>query len=116
MPRFTQVGLEARSRLVSSGKGYQERAPFREALAGLDNDRTLEIEPDQGERLQTIRVRLRRAAKEVGREIQVGETQEGTLLVWLADAGQPVRRRRRRRSTDQQQGTDLPVPQGAMLG
>ena len=99
MPRFTQVGVEARSRLISGGKGYQERAPFREALAGLDNNGTLEIEPEQGERLQAIRVRLRRAAREVGREIQVGVTQEGTLLVWLADAGQPVRRRRRRRAT-----------------
>ena len=113
MPRFTRVGLEARSRLVSGGKGYQERAPFREALAGLDHNGTLEIEPDQGERLQAIRVRLRRAAREVGRAILVGETQEGTLLVWLADATQPVRRRRR--STDQQQGNDLPDPQGEML-
>ena len=100
MPRFTQVGLEARSRLISGGKGYQERAPFREALAGLDNNGALEIEPEQGERLQAIRVRLRRAAKEVGREIQVGETQEGTLLVWLAEETPRGQRRRRRATTD----------------
>ena len=99
MPRFTQVGPESRSRLISGGKSFQERAPFREAVASLTSDAMVEVEPEQGERLQAIRVRLRRAAKEVGREIQVGETQEGTLLVWLADAAQPVRRRRRRRAT-----------------
>ena len=38
VPRFTEVELEARSRLVSGGKGYQERAPFRESLSGLDNN------------------------------------------------------------------------------
>ena len=100
MPRFTQVGHEARSRLISGGRGYQERAPFREALAGLDNDGTLEIEPEQGERLQAIRVRLRRAAKEIGREIQVGETHEGTLLVWLAEETSRRQGRRRRAATD----------------
>ena len=98
MPRFTQVGLDARSRLVSGGKGYQERAPFREAVASLTGDAMVEIEPEQGERLQAIRVRLRRAAREVGREIQVGETREGTLLVWLAE-GAPRRRGSRRRAT-----------------
>ena len=100
MPRFTQVGLEARSRLISGGRGYQERGPFREALAGLDNEGTLEIEPEQGERLQAIRVRLRRAAREVGREIQVGQTREGTLLVWLAEGAPRSRGRRRRTTTD----------------
>ena len=114
MPRFTQVGLDARSRLVSGGKGYQERAPFREAVANLSGDGMVEIEPEQGERLQAIRVRLRRAAKEVGRQVQVGETQEGTLLVWLADAGQPVRRRRRRRGVEDGQGQDLQAPQEEM--
>ena len=85
MPRFTQVGLDARSRLVSGGKSFEERAPFREAVANLSGDAMLEIEPEQGERVQAIRLRLRRAAKEVGREIQVGQTREGTLLVWLAE-------------------------------
>ncbi len=100
MPRFTQVGLDARSRLVSGGKGYEERAPFREAVAGLSGDAMLEIEPEQGERLQAIRLRLRRAAREAGREIQVGQTQEGTLLVWLAEEAPRKRGRRRRGTTD----------------
>ena len=100
MPRFTQIGPEARSRLISGGKGYQERAPFREAVANLSGDGMVEIEPEQGERLQAIRVRLRRAAKEVGREIQVGQTQEGTLLVWLAEETSRRRGKRRRTTTD----------------
>ena len=100
MPRFTQIGPEARSRLISGGKGYQERAPFREAVANLSGDGMVEIEPEQGERLQAIRVRLRRAAKEVGRQVQVGETQEGTLLVWLAEETSRRRGRRRRATTD----------------
>ena len=114
MPRFTQVGPEARSRLVSGGKGYQERAPLRHAVANLSGDAMVEIDPEQGERVLTIIVRPTPAAREVGREIQVGETQEGTLLVWLADSAQSVRRRRRRRGVDQGQGQDLQAPQEEM--
>ena len=110
--RVKTVGQEARERLVSGGKGYQERQPYREAITSLSGDQLVELEPEPGETLRQMRVRVRRAAKEVGREVQYGETREGTLLVWLAEE---VRRRRRRRTADQQPGADLPDPQGEML-
>jgi hypothetical protein len=51
-----------------------------------------------------IRASLTRAAKEVGKGIKSGETQEGTLLVWLAepskDGPAPAKRTRRKRNAD----------------
>jgi hypothetical protein len=44
----------------------------------------LELEPDAGESLRKLRLNVKRAAKEVGREIEHGESETGTLLVWLA--------------------------------
>ena len=97
MPRITTVGPEARARLVraGAGKGYQDRQPYRDAIAGLTADAMIELEPEGGETMRQVKARLQRAAKEVGREIRSGETQQGTLLVWLAE---PTRRRPRRRS------------------
>ena len=95
MPRVKAVGPEARARLISGGKGYQERQPYRDAVTSLNDQQLVELEPENGETLRQLRVRVRRAATDVGREIQYGETMEGTLLVWLAE---PVRRRRRRRT------------------
>ena len=97
MPQVRTVGLEARARLIKAhgGKGYDQRAPYREAIAALSDDQVLELEPEDGETLRQIRVRLARAAKEVGTEIKSGETREGTLLLWLANP-QPQQRRRRR--------------------
>ena len=103
--RFKAVGLEARARLVGGNKADQERQPYREAILSLDGDQTLEIEPEENENLRMIRLRVRRAAREVGRDIQVGETEDGSLLIWLAQSAQsaqPVRRRRRRRRADQE--------------
>jgi hypothetical protein len=51
---------------------------------------TLELIPDDGETLRTLRRATNRAAKEIGRDVKHGETQDGTLLVWLA---WPTRRR-----------------------
>jgi hypothetical protein len=112
VPKFRQVAPEARSRLVSGAgqsKGYQERAPYREAVASLTNGQLIEIEPEESENLRQVKVRLRRAAKEVGRDVQYGETREGTLLIWLAE----VPRQRRRRRTGDQDG-ELPAPQEEM--
>ncbi len=95
MPKFKTVGPEGRSRLVSGGKGDQERQAYREAVTSLSDQQLVELEPEDGETLRQLRVRVRRAAKDVGRDIKYGETTEGTLLVWLAE---PVRRRRRRRT------------------
>jgi hypothetical protein len=73
VPKIREVGAEARSRLIDGsgqGKGYRERAPYREAVATLEGDRLIEIEPEEGENLRQLKVRLRRAAGEIGREIQ----------------------------------------------
>ena len=107
MPRVKAVGPEARARLISGGKGYQERQPYRDAVTSLSDQQLVELAPENGETLRQLRVRVRRAAKDVGREIQYGETTDGTLLVWLAE---PVRRRRRRRTETEEveaaSGTD----------
>ncbi len=103
MPRISEVGRAARARLKSTGRP-NPRAPYIEALATLEGDQTLEITPDEGETLRQIRGSLTRAAKEVGKGIRSGETQEGTLLVWLADPSKapaaPVKRTRRKRNAD----------------
>ncbi len=109
MPKFQQVGPEARAKLKTSGS--DGRAAYREAIANLDGDQTLEIELEAGETLRGLRVNLGRAAKEVGREIQSGETNEGTLLVWLAQPTQPGRRGRRARAAAPA-GTDEPRQRG----
>jgi hypothetical protein len=112
MARINRVGPEARGRLVRQGAGteaYQLRAPIREAIAALRDGETIELVPEPGETMRQVKVVARRSAKEVGRDIQYGETREDTLLVWLAE---PTRRRRRRRAGDQGQDTDAPTPEG----
>ena len=108
--RVKSVGPDARLRLIprtGASEAYRLRAPIREAIAALRGDDTIELEREARETLRQVKVVVRRAAKEVGREIQYGETKEDTLLVWLAEA---TRRRRRRRTDQQEQGTDLEVP------
>ena len=115
MPRITTVGPDARARLTSAGAGkaYRERQPYREALANLSGDAMLEIEPEQGETMRRIKLRLSRAAKEAGREIRYGDTTDGKLLAWLAE---PTRRRRRRRGrTDSAAEFAEPTPQNAPI-
>ena len=99
----------------SSGGGqsraYQERAPYREAVANLEDGQLIALELEASENLRQVKVRIRRAAKEIGREVSYGGTAEGTLLAWLAEA---PRRRRRRRSRSASQDADLPAPQKEM--
>ena len=55
MPKIREVGADARSRLIAGGgrgKGYRERAPYREAIASLEGDRLIETEPEGGENLR----------------------------------------------------------------
>ncbi len=92
------VGPEARARLLkaTTGRGYQDRAPYREAIASLSGNETLELELEDGETMRQMRVRLARAAKEVNIEIKSGDTREGSLLVWLPDPTRTKRTRRKR--------------------
>lgn len=94
MVRVKQAGEGAKARLVSGLRGPTWKQPYLDAINGLEGDDVLELEPEQGETLRQIRVRIARAAKELGRTLRVGETQEGTLLVWLAEAHPSMRRPR----------------------
>ncbi len=103
MVKINEVGTAARARLVPRGTGaeaYRLRAPIREAIASLDGEQLLELEADAGESARHIKLMARRAAKEVGRDIQYGETEEGTLLVWLAEPTKQRRGRRRKLEPD----------------
>jgi hypothetical protein len=101
MVKISQVGPEARGRVIPKGPGskaYQLRTPIREAIAALGPEDTLEFEPDAGETLRQLKVMTRRAGKEAGKEIQYGESEQGSLLVWLGESTQ--RRRRRGRTAE----------------
>jgi hypothetical protein len=96
--RIKQADRGAKTRLVSGLRGPTWKRPYLDAINGLEGDTVLEFETEEGETLRQIRVRIARAAKELGRILRVGETQEATLLVWLAEAHTPLRRGRRRKA------------------
>ncbi len=95
MPRITTVDLEARNRLIKRAPGFDARAPYRQAIANLRDDRALELEPDAGETLRKLKLNVARAAKETNRQVSYGESDAGTLLVWLEE---PKKKRRLRKS------------------
>ena len=106
MPQITTVGLEARNRLVKRTRGYDVRAPYREALANLTDDRALELEPDEGETLRKLKLNVARAAKEANRQVAYGESDSGTLLVWLEEPKKIRRRRQTRQPAAQSEATE----------
>jgi hypothetical protein len=69
------------SRLKGRAPGYDARAPYRDAIANVTNARIIELEPDAGALMRKLEVT--RTAKEVNREMGYGESDTGTLLVWL---------------------------------
>jgi hypothetical protein len=95
MPNIRTVDLDAKYRVVKRSPAYNARAPYREAIANLKDDRALELEPDEDETVRRLKLLVSRAAKEVGRDVNYGESDEGTLVVWLADP-RPSRRGRSR--------------------
>ena len=97
MPQFTTVDVYAKNRLIKRTRGYDARAPFRDALANLEGDGVLEIAPEDGETLRKLKLNVARAGKEVNREVRYGETEEGTLLVWL-ETTTPRKRQRKART------------------
>jgi len=107
MAKISQVGPEARARVIPKGPGskaYQLRTPIREAITALGPEDTFELEPDAGETLRQLKVMTRRAGKEAGRAIEYGESEQGSLLVWLAE---PTQRRRRRGRTAEPEPENL---------
>ena len=94
MPRITQADRSARSRLRQRSAVADARAPFREAIAGLQGDRVIEVRPEGGETMRGVKLNVTRAARETSVDVAYGETTDGALLVWRkAESG---RRRGRR--------------------
>jgi len=93
MPVFHDAGPEARQRLISTSKGFQQRQVYRDMLGRLEDGKDIEVQPEAGETIRKIKVNVRRSANEVGVDVAYGETQDGTLLVWKAA---PRQRRGRR--------------------
>ena len=97
MAQIRRVDSSAKDRLKHRTKGYQEREPYREAVSGLSGTAVIELEPDSGETLRKIKLNLARAAKELGKSISYGETDQNTVLAWLNDSDAAPRKRRGRR-------------------
>ena len=96
MPQITTIDLDQAMRRVRRGQPRaDDRAPIREAIANLTAERMIELEPDEGESLRKIKLAVNRAAKEVNRAVAHGESESGTLLVWLESRPRRTRRRKR---------------------
>jgi len=96
MPSIRNVELDARNRLAKRAPAYDARAPYREAIANLMDARLIEIVPDEGETLRRLKLLVSRAAKEVCRDTKYGETDKGSLVVWLDSPMTGTRKRRGR--------------------
>jgi hypothetical protein len=95
MARITQADESARMRLRRRAGAGDARAPFREAIAGLQGDEVLEIRPENDETMRGLKVNVGRAAGELSADVQYGETVDGALLVWRrSESGRRGRRRR----------------------
>ena len=98
MPVFTEVGPEARERLVRKSRGYQDRSAYREMLGQVGGGRMMEVRPEGDETPRRLKVNIRRAANEMNLEdIRYGETEDGALLVWAEQRPRRARGPRRRR-------------------
>jgi len=97
MAQFREVDVSAKQRVKQRTKGYQEREPFRQAIANLTPDKAIELAPEGGESLRKIKLNVARASKEVGRNVSYGETTDNMIVVWLADGDAGQKRRRARR-------------------
>ncbi len=92
MVQIPEVGLAATDRVARRGRSDREREPYLQAVRRLTADQVVELVPDAGESLRTLKRLTSRAATEVGRRIPCGVTPEGTLVVWPAS----IKRRARR--------------------
>lgn len=97
MAQFREVDVSAKQRVKQRTKGYQEREPYRLAVANLTADRAIELAPEPGESARKLKLNLARAAKEVGRNIAYGETGDNMIVAWLEDGNVGQKRRRARR-------------------
>ena len=97
MAQIREVDVSAKQRVKQRTKGYQEREPFRLAVANLTADKAIELEPESGESLRKLKLNLARAAKEVGKPITYGETGDNKIIAWLDEGNTGQKRRRPRR-------------------
>ena len=97
MVKIREVDSSAKQRVKQRTKGFQERLPYRMAVANLTPDKNIELEPDDGESLRKLKLNLARAGKEVGRNIGYGESDSNTIIAWLAEGDAAPKRRRGRR-------------------
>ena len=96
MPQITTIDRDHAMRRVRRGKPRgDDRAPLREAIANLTAERMIELTPDEGESLRMLKSAVTRTAKEVNRTVGYGESESGTLLVWLEERPRRTRRRKR---------------------
>lgn len=96
MVQFATVEMDEATRnaeLATPPQGYLNRAPYREALAGLKEGQVLVITPGD-ESHRAIKFRINDSAKEVGVNVLYGENKDGDILVWLTDQPRPPSRRR----------------------
>ena len=97
MPVFREAGPEAKTRLLQTSKGFQQRQIYRDNLSKLDEGKYWEVQPEGDETLRKLKVNVKRAANELNMNIRYGETTEGTLLVWSETARERSSRRGRPR-------------------
>lgn len=97
MAQFRKVEVTAKQRVKQRTKGYQEREPFRQAVADLTPDSAIEVAPEGSESLRKLKLNLARAAKEVNRNISYGETGDNMIVAWLDEGNSGQKRRRARR-------------------
>ncbi len=97
MPTIKRAEESARTRLRSRPGTTDARAPFREAIAGLEGDAMLEIRPEGEETMRRLKVNVARASGELRTEVAYGETVDGALLVWRRTESS---RRGRRRTAE----------------
>jgi len=58
---------------------------YQTALGSLDPGQSLEICPEEGETIRGIKLRARQAARATGLTIDLGETEAGTVVIWLKE-------------------------------
>lgn len=93
MARLAFVGLDARSRLHEKTTPWKDE--YRSALMQLNESQMLEVSPDEGESMRTLKMRVSSTSREMGREMKYGETEDGKLLVWVHPSTSVSRRKRR---------------------
>jgi hypothetical protein len=109
MATFTSGTTADRDALKTRTHGYEDRAPYREALGSLADGEVLKITPDESESARKVKLALARAAKEIGATIKYAENVDGDIVVWAVPADQMPVKRRARKSADESEDATVAV-------